>query len=250
MRRALARARRGSRARSWSGIPDLGGIWDIRFPGSPMYESAHFISSRTLSGFRDFPMPESYPDYPSHRQVLAYLRDYAERHAAAAPAALRRGGACGAARGGGLAAGAGRRRDPALRRPGPGDGPAVAAEAARASRAGSRARRITRPRYHSARQLDGKRVLVVGGGNSGCDIAADAGSAGVAGLPEPEARLLVHPQARVRHARGRVRLEGAPPSALDRAAPAPGAAAPAGRRRDGGSGCRRPITACSRRTRC
>ncbi|MBK5255447.1 MAG: NAD(P)/FAD-dependent oxidoreductase, partial [Vicinamibacteria bacterium] len=37
--------------------PDVGGIWNIGFPGSPMYESAHFISSRTLSGFRDFPMP-------------------------------------------------------------------------------------------------------------------------------------------------------------------------------------------------
>ena len=25
----------------------LGGIWDIENPGGPMYESAHFISSRT-----------------------------------------------------------------------------------------------------------------------------------------------------------------------------------------------------------
>ena len=32
---------------------DVGGIWDIAAPGSPMYESAHFISSKTLSGFRD-----------------------------------------------------------------------------------------------------------------------------------------------------------------------------------------------------
>ena len=39
---------------------DVGGIWDISFPGSPMYESCHFISSRTLSGFRDHPMPASY----------------------------------------------------------------------------------------------------------------------------------------------------------------------------------------------
>ena len=58
----------------------MGGIWDIDAPGAPMYESAHFISSKTLSAFRDLPMPESYPDYPSHRQVLAYLRAYADRH--------------------------------------------------------------------------------------------------------------------------------------------------------------------------
>ena len=30
---------------------DVGGLWDIENPGTPMYESAHFISSRTLSGF-------------------------------------------------------------------------------------------------------------------------------------------------------------------------------------------------------
>src|SRR5262245_23303129 len=60
--------------------PRLGGIWDIEAPGSPMYDSAHFISSKTLSGFRDFPMPESYPDYPSHGQILGYLRSYADHH--------------------------------------------------------------------------------------------------------------------------------------------------------------------------
>ena len=58
---------------------DVGGIWDIDAPGSPMYESAHFISSRTLSGFPDFPMPDDYPDYPDHRRVLAYIRAYADR---------------------------------------------------------------------------------------------------------------------------------------------------------------------------
>ncbi|WP_174435867.1 flavin-containing monooxygenase [Demequina aurantiaca] len=56
----------------------VGGIWDIGNPGSPMYESAHFISSKTLSAFPDFPMPDDYPDYPSHRQILAYLRSFAD----------------------------------------------------------------------------------------------------------------------------------------------------------------------------
>lgn len=41
-----------------------GGIWDIDSPGSPMYESAHFISSKTLSGFGGFPMPDEFADYP------------------------------------------------------------------------------------------------------------------------------------------------------------------------------------------
>ena len=45
-----------------------------------MYESAHFISSRKLSGFFDHPMPDSYPDYPSHRQILDYTREFAATH--------------------------------------------------------------------------------------------------------------------------------------------------------------------------
>ncbi len=57
---------------------DVGGIWDIDAVGSPIYESAHFISSRTLSGFADFPMPDDFPDYPDHRQLLDYIRSFAD----------------------------------------------------------------------------------------------------------------------------------------------------------------------------
>ncbi|GKS99365.1 NAD(P)-binding domain-containing protein [Acidovorax sp. SUPP3434] len=57
---------------------DLGGLWDTTNPGSPVYASTHFISSRDLSGFIGYPMPRDYPDYPSHRQILAYLRSFAD----------------------------------------------------------------------------------------------------------------------------------------------------------------------------
>lgn len=57
---------------------DVGGIWDLDNPGTPMYESAHFISSRKTSGFFDFPMPETFPDYPGNRQILAYTRSFAD----------------------------------------------------------------------------------------------------------------------------------------------------------------------------
>ena len=56
---------------------DVGGIWDISNPGSPMYQSAHFISSRALSGFTDFPMPSDYPDYPNHLQIKDYIKSFA-----------------------------------------------------------------------------------------------------------------------------------------------------------------------------
>lgn len=73
-------AERGARFRVFERNSDVGGIWDIDAPNSPMYESAHFISSRTLSGFPEFPMPDHYPDYPSHQQILQYIRSYADAY--------------------------------------------------------------------------------------------------------------------------------------------------------------------------
>ena len=58
----------------------VGGIWDINAPGGPMYESAHFISSKTVSAYPQFPMPEHYPDYPSHRQIFQYLNEFADHY--------------------------------------------------------------------------------------------------------------------------------------------------------------------------
>jgi hypothetical protein len=56
---------------------DSGGIWDPENAGSPMYESAHFISSKTTSGFYGLPMPDDYPDYPTYRQIRDYIRAFA-----------------------------------------------------------------------------------------------------------------------------------------------------------------------------
>ncbi len=45
---------------------------------SSVCETTHIISSKKMSEYLDFPMPEEYPDYPSHRQVLAYFQAYAQ----------------------------------------------------------------------------------------------------------------------------------------------------------------------------
>jgi hypothetical protein len=45
---------------------------------SSVCETTHIISSKKLSEYMDFPMPDHYPDYPSHQQVLAYFQSYAE----------------------------------------------------------------------------------------------------------------------------------------------------------------------------
>lgn len=58
---------------------DVGGIWDPANEGSPIYRNAHFISSKFSSGFYGYPMPDEYPDYPSWRQILSYIQDFA-RH--------------------------------------------------------------------------------------------------------------------------------------------------------------------------
>ncbi len=52
---------------------EVGGIWDIKNDWSPMYETAHFISSKTVSNLPGFDMPVDYPDYPNHQQILSYL---------------------------------------------------------------------------------------------------------------------------------------------------------------------------------
>ncbi|MEM9930931.1 MAG: NAD(P)-binding domain-containing protein [Bacteroidota bacterium] len=59
---------------------DLGGNWiySEQPSHSSVCETTHIISSKTLSAYLDFPMPDDYPDYPSHEQVLSYFRSYAD----------------------------------------------------------------------------------------------------------------------------------------------------------------------------
>lgn len=139
-----------------------------------MYETAHFISSKTLSGFDGFPMPAAYPDYPARPLVLSYIRAFADEYD------LRRHVEPGVEitsgtlstdgtwdvelRGGhrrryrGVIAAVGHNWDPILPEyPGTFSGEAYHSV-----------------RYRSPSEFDDKRVLIVGGGNSACDIACDA----------------------------------------------------------------------------
>ena len=152
---------------------DVGGIWDAQNPGSPMYRSAHFISSKSQSGYLGFPMPEDYPDYPRGEQILAYHRAFADRYElrqhvrfncgvkSAEPDGaqwrlqLESGETVQAA---GLVCANGSNWDPNIPEfPGQIDGEVRHAVD-----------------YHDPADFIGKRVLVVGAGNSGCDIACDA----------------------------------------------------------------------------
>ncbi|MEM1125001.1 MAG: NAD(P)-binding domain-containing protein [Bacteroidota bacterium] len=52
---------------------DVGGNW---YHG--VYETAHIISSKKVTEFPDFLMPDTYPDFPSAQQMLAYFRAYTD----------------------------------------------------------------------------------------------------------------------------------------------------------------------------
>lgn len=56
----------------------VGGNWRFGGPTSRVYESTHLISSKPFTQFPDFPMPDDFPDYPSHKQVLEYFCRYAD----------------------------------------------------------------------------------------------------------------------------------------------------------------------------
>jgi cation diffusion facilitator CzcD-associated flavoprotein CzcO len=56
---------------------DVGGLWDIENPHSTVYQTAHLISSKKMTEFKEFPMKESIADYPSHRELCGYFKDFA-----------------------------------------------------------------------------------------------------------------------------------------------------------------------------
>jgi len=59
----------------------IGGNWRYENDNgmSSAYRSLHINSSRKLMSYKAFPMPEDYPDYPSHEHIAAYFDAYAER---------------------------------------------------------------------------------------------------------------------------------------------------------------------------
>lgn len=152
----------------------LGGNWCYGKPASSVYRSTHLISSKKLTEYTDFPMPEGYPEYPSHRLVHEYLTSYArhfdlDKHIEynTLVDSIERGAEGGwrvvlgngqTRRYRGVVIANGHNWDP--RWPdfaGHFDG-----------------LQLHSSQYKTPDVLDGKRVLVVGAGNSGCDIAVES----------------------------------------------------------------------------
>jgi dimethylaniline monooxygenase (N-oxide forming) len=58
----------------------VGGNWRYENDNgmSSAYRSLHINTSRGLMAYRTFPMPEDYPDYPDHFQIAAYFDAYVD----------------------------------------------------------------------------------------------------------------------------------------------------------------------------
>ena len=59
---------------------DIGGNWYFNNPNgaSSCYESLHIDTSKWRLAFEDFPVPEAWPDFPHHRPLLQYFHDYVD----------------------------------------------------------------------------------------------------------------------------------------------------------------------------
>jgi cation diffusion facilitator CzcD-associated flavoprotein CzcO len=163
----------------WSGYElgdDVGGLWNIDGPRSTVYESAHLISSRTTTEFTEFPMKPTVADYPSHRELLAYFRDFASAFD------LRSGFAFGTE----VTRVARTSQGWEVTADGP-DGTRTTVHAGVVIANGTLSEPVVptfagsfdgevihTSAYKRAEVFAGKRVLVIGAGNSGCDIAVDA----------------------------------------------------------------------------
>jgi dimethylaniline monooxygenase (N-oxide forming) len=167
----------------------VGGNWVFKNKNgqSSAYRSLHINTSRERMQFADFPMPKNYPDYPRHDLIARYFQDYAttfdlHRHIRFETTVLHaepRGPSVGGfrltlsngetAEFDALVVANGHHWDPAW------PDPAIPGE-------------FSGLELHSHSYIDpdephalrGKRVLVVGMGNSAMDIACELGHPGVA----------------------------------------------------------------------
>jgi hypothetical protein len=159
---------------------EAGGNWNFGKPNSRVYESTHTISSKPFTQFPDFPMPDSFPDYPHHSEILEYLLRYKEHfgldscieyETSVVGIEPRDAGLCWdvtlelpggeqeTRRYGGVVIANGHNWNPKT--------PSFSGE--------FDGEVMHSAEYKSADVLEGKRVLVVGAGNTGCDIAVEAG---------------------------------------------------------------------------
>jgi dimethylaniline monooxygenase (N-oxide forming) len=170
---------------------EVGGNWRYGNDNqmSSAYESLHINTSRQLMEYAAYPMPEELPDYPSHRQIAAYFDDFVDHFGLRELITFRtevvkvqpvpaggydvtvRGVASGSTTGSGAAetrhyehviVANGHHWNPRWPEPGFPGAESFPGE------------QIHAHHYRTPEPLVGKRVLVLGIGNSACDIAVES----------------------------------------------------------------------------
>ena len=154
---------------------ELGGLWEPGNPGTPLYDTAHFISSKWTSYFYGFPMPDSFPDYPSGAQILSYLQDFADAYGLRPHITFGTEVRHAAPEGDGwrveLSTGEVRHYAGVIACPGVTWHGAMPKLPGAETFTGQARHSVT---YRDPEEFRGKRVLIIGAGNSGVDIACDA----------------------------------------------------------------------------
>ncbi|HIW92345.1 MAG TPA: NAD(P)-binding domain-containing protein [Candidatus Corynebacterium avicola] len=152
-----------------------GGHWNTD------YDALHLITARDQTHFPDFPMPEHYPHFPSRNQVVEYIHSFADHFdlhevihystavVSVSPVAVPEGDPVGSAGWEVVTS----RGDEGVY-----DGVLVANGHLWDAKIPEVARNFTGYQVHTSKyrntsELEGERVLVVGAGNSGCDMAVD-----------------------------------------------------------------------------
>lgn len=163
----------------------VGGAWNWRHDRSPVYAATHLISSKPFTQFPDFPMPDDWPDYPHHSLLLSYFERYADHfdlrpHIWFGTEVIR------------VEPAAGDRWDVTTRSTGGYGVERTSRYAAVVVANGHnwspkmpeyegladfRGEVIHASAYKDVKQLRDRKVLVVGAGNTGCDIAVEAAQA-------------------------------------------------------------------------
>ncbi|MDA9793405.1 NAD(P)-binding domain-containing protein, partial [Bacteriovoracaceae bacterium] len=160
---------------------NVGGLWDIESPTSTMYESAHLISSKTKMQYEEFKFCKETADYPHHSEMRKYFHDFAKefdlhthyKFETRIDKAVRdtdgnwevtytnlRTAESETAVYGGLITANGIFSAPNL--------PKFKGQE------NFKGKIIHSSEYKTAKIFEGKSVLIIGAGNSGCDIAVDA----------------------------------------------------------------------------
>jgi dimethylaniline monooxygenase (N-oxide forming) len=183
----------------------IGGNWRYGNDNemSSAYESLHINTSRQMMEYAAYPMPESLPDYPDHRQIAQYFDDYVDHFGLRDKITFRTEVTKVVPAEGG---GAGRRWEVTIRsRDGGEPETRTYAEVVVAnghhwdprwpepSFPGADSfpgEQVHAHYYRTPQPLAGKRVLVLGIGNSACDIAVE--SSRVAGSTDLAMRRGAH----------------------------------------------------------